>query len=108
MILTCAHALRILFVSKRSLQSIFLPEGYLAILLFKKYCLKLFMMEGFKCNQNQSELYKSLYSSLGYINQLAANFVLPVSLSSSPHDFEAVLRCHIILSLNNSIPVSKT
>lgn len=86
-----------------------MPDGYLAILSFKNYYLKLFAMEGFKQNQKQGELYDQLHTHhSSYINyQLLANFVLPIALYSSLHYFEAVLTNHVILSLNDSVFISK-
>lgn len=93
-IYTCA--LRILLWN-RSLQSIFAWRLLSYFIILKNYFLELFIIESFKHNQKQSELYnKFLCTHHYYINyQLIANFVLTIFLYSSPHYFEAAFRHHI-------------
>lgn len=66
-------------------------------------------MGSFKHNQKQSELYdEPLYTHPYYFNyQLIVNFVLPISLYSSPHYFEAVFRHHVNSPVSISVLIAK-
>lgn len=65
-------------------------------------------MGSFKHNQKQSELYdEPLCTHSYYFNyQFIVNFVLPISLYSSPRYFEAVFR-HINSSVSISVLIAK-